>query len=121
MFAVQWTGVLVSISNSTHSLDASGARNATNRAIRSNGVPNLLGCGGEIVGGPIGKAIDGNRNLRGASLGMLASRRPMDGVGVLGERSRQFIFGAIIIPRSRDNVCQKVIESALQHASLVGH
>jgi hypothetical protein len=39
----------------------------------------------------------------------------------LGERRRQLILGAIIILRSRDNVYQKMVESALQHASLVGH
>jgi hypothetical protein len=81
MFAAQRTGVFVSISHSTHSLDASRAGNAINRAIRTNGVPYVIRRCAEIVGCAIGKAIDGNRNLGGAPLGVLSGRRPMGGIG----------------------------------------
>ena len=118
MFAVQRTGVFVSISHGTHSLDASRAGNAINRAIRNNGFAHVVGHYAEIVGCAIGKAINSNRNLGGASVGVLSGRRPVGGFS-LGERRRQFVLGAIIILRSREHIRQKMVESTLQHASLV--
>ena len=46
------------------------ARAAVNRAIKSNSVPYLLGRYTEVVGGAIGKAIDGNRNTLGWPLAL---------------------------------------------------
>jgi hypothetical protein len=121
MFAAQRTGMFVSIGHGTHSLDASRAGNAINRAIRSNGVAHALGRYAEIVGRAIGKTINGNGNLGRAPFGVLCGRRPMGRISVLAERRRQFILGAIIILRSRDHVHQKMVENALQHAVLVDH
>ena len=86
MFAVQRTGVFVSISHGTHSLDASRAHNAINRAIRNNGFAHVVGHYAEIVGCAIGKAINGNRNLGGAPFGVVSGRRPVGGINLFGER-----------------------------------
>ena len=86
MFAVQRTGVFVSISHGTHSLDASRASNAINRAIRSDGVAHVVGRYAEIVGCAIGKAINSNRNLGGAPFGVVSGRRPVGGINLFGER-----------------------------------
>lgn len=82
MFVVQPAGVFVSISHGTYSLDASRAGNAINSAIRSNGVAQVIELYAEIVGCAISKAINGNRNLGGAPLGVLSGRRPVGGISV---------------------------------------
>src|SRR5262252_5789562 len=81
-------------------------------------VAHVVGRYAEIVGCAIGKAINGNHNLGGASVGALSGRRPVGGFSVLGERRRQFVLGAIIILRSREHVRQKMVESTLQMRAL---
>jgi hypothetical protein len=64
----------------------------------------------------VGRFTDGQSGA--TPLGVLRGRRPMDGVGALIERRRQFILGTIIILRGREHVRQKVVESTLQHVSV---